>query len=460
MNKNKMNKILVFGDLILDHYIYGECSRISSEAPVQIVDIEKEEFVLGGAGNVANNLVAFGNDVDIISVIGDCENAHNLQSKLQKIGISIDYLLQEKNRLTSKKTRIIASKQQVLRFDKETTKDISSNSEEKVLMIYSKIIDNYKVVIFSDYGKGFFTENLTKSLIKIANSKNIKVLIDPKGNDYTRYSGAYLLTPNKIEAENATKMRINKGNLQEAIVKLKNDYSLTKSIITLSENGIAVFDDKFRTHPTQAKDIFDVTGAGDTVIAAIATKLACDENIDEAVKFANLAAGIVVAKIGSATATLEEIYHKHSKIVEFNKITYICQNLKKQNKKIVFTNGCFDILHLGHIKYLEEAKKLGDILIIGVNTDDSVRRLKGISRPINPEFDRSYLLSALETVDFIVLFDDDTPLDLIKNVRPEVLVKGADYKGKTVVGSEIAEQTKLIELIDGKSTTKIIKKIQ
>jgi D-beta-D-heptose 7-phosphate kinase/D-beta-D-heptose 1-phosphate adenosyltransferase len=455
-----MSRILVIGDLMVDNYLIGSCQRVSPEAPVQIVDIKDEKSVLGGAGNVVNNILSLGHHADILSVIGDCENTIKLRSLLVKSNISDEFLITEKDRKSSKKTRIIASKQQVVRYDSETVCDINTESETKLFELFSQLIDNYSVIILSDYGKGVLTNKLTKQIITLANQHNIKVLVDPKGSDYTKYTGAYLLTPNKTEAEKALGITIDLDNLAFATKALKDNHNLTKSIITLSENGIAIFDEHLRIHPTKAREVFDVSGAGDSVIAALAIKLMQSDDIDDAAEFANLVAGVVVAKIGTATATMDEVNAKQHHIKTREQIKIIAKNYQAQGKKIVFTNGCFDILHLGHIKYLEEAKKLGEVLIVGVNSDASVKRLKGETRPINPEFDRAYLLNALKSVDYTVIFSEDTPYELIKTIAPDVLVKGADYKDKEVIGSDIAKSTHLIEFTTGKSTTNIIKRIQ
>ena len=455
-----MEKILVIGDIIIDNYLIGDTQRISPEAPVPIVNIVEEKFALGGAGNVVNNLLAFEADVDIISVIGDDENTPVLNTLLKEKNINSDYLIVENNRAITKKTRIISSNQQVVRYDKETSKDIDKESSNKILDIYKRIVKNYKIVVLSDYGKGVLTDDLTSKIIQIANKEGSKVLADPKGSDYSKYSGSYLLTPNKKEAGIAINTSITKENILHAMQQLKSIYNLSISIITLSQNGIAVFDNELRIFPTQVQEVYDVTGAGDTVIAAIAYKLVQNYHIDDAIKFANLAAGIVVGKMGVATATVDEISATHHPIKTKSEIKTIVQKLKQQNKKIVFTNGCFDILHLGHIKYLEKAKKLGDVLIVGVNTDNSIKKIKGLKRPINPEYDRAYLLSSLKSVDYTVLFDENTPFELIKTIKPDTLVKGNDYANKEVIGSNIVNTVELIEFVEGKSTTQLINKIQ
>ena len=467
---NKKPNILVIGDLMIDHYLWGSCDRISPEAPVQVVNVKKESSVLGGAGNVINNLVTLGSVVDVISVIGNDSVANELKSLLEKIDVPTSNLVVENNRKTSKKSRLIASQQQVLRYDMESIDDINENSHKQIIQTLETNIDKYSSIILSDYGKGVLTTNLTKEIIKIANKNNIKVLVDPKGKDYSKYKGSYTLTPNKKEAMEATNIDIkDESSLIEALKSLKTQCELEVSLITLSEQGIAIFDDELTIKPTVAREVYDVTGAGDTVIASIAFALGNNLDIKDAIYFANLAAGVVVGKIGSATTTLDEIYeyeyslHKSnstSHIKTFDEIKTLSSKLHSQGKKIVFTNGCFDILHVGHVKYLEVAKSYGDVLILGLNADSSVKKLKGPTRPINSQDDRAYILASLESVDYVVIFEEETPYELIKLIKPHVLVKGGDYEGKEVVGQEIADELKLVQFVDGKSTTNTIKRIQ
>jgi len=468
--QGKSPKLLVIGDLMIDHYLWGSCERISPEAPVQVVNVKSESAVLGGAGNVINNLNALGAQVGVISVIGGCEISDELKALLGDIDVDTQYLITQKDRITSKKSRIIASQQQVVRYDRESTDEISHKSQKEILATFGNIISDYDGVLLSDYGKGVLTKELTTSLIAIANENNKKVLVDPKGLDYSKYKGAYLLTPNKKEASEATQININdEASLAQAITQLKTECDLDVSLITLSEQGVAIYDDKLRTHPTVAREVFDVTGAGDTVLASLGFALACEYEIDDAVEFANLAAGVVVGKIGSATTSLNEIIEYESSlnkstsdehIKTLSEITVLSEELKARGKKIIFTNGCFDILHAGHVRYLETAKSYGDVLILGLNSDRSVTALKGEGRPINIQMDRAYILAALEAVDYVVVFDKDTPYDLIKAVKPHVLVKGGDYEGKEVVGQDIADELKLVQFVDGKSTTRTIEKIQ
>ena len=463
-------KILVIGDLMIDKYLWGECTRISPEAPVQIINVKNETKVLGGAGNVAHNLVTLGSYVEVLSIIGGCEISNELRNLFRKINLGTDYLIEQKDRVTSKKTRIISSQQQVIRYDIESDEDISAVSEKRLIDIFKSIISKFELVILSDYGKGVITNYVAQEVIKVANYYGIKVIVDPKGSDYSKYSSAYLLTPNKKEASEATGINISdKNSLKAALIHLKDFCKLHTSLITLSEDGIAIFDEQFRSHPTVAREVFDVTGAGDTVIAALGYALAAKKDIDSAVVLANLAAGVVVGKIGSATTSFKEIIKYESllnnsdceeSVLSSEKFIEILEILRKSEKKIVFTNGCFDILHMGHVKYLEKAKKLGDILVVGVNSDDSVKRLKGKNRPINPLNDRCCVIASLKSVDFVIPFEEDTPIELITAIVPDILVKGGDYKEKKVVGEEIAKELVLIDFLEGRSTSNTITKIK
>jgi len=414
-------------------------------------------------------LVSLGAEVDIYSVVGDCENAEIILNLFNEINIDSSKLIHEKGRISSKKSRIIASNQQVIRYDQETNEDISKDSEEKLFNRLKKEIHKYDVVLLSDYGKGVLTNVLTSNIINYASKHKIKVLVDPKGRDYSKYNNAYLITPNKKEASEATGINIvDDESLTQATEKLKHDLNLAISVITLSEQGISVYEDSLKIFPTVAREVFDVTGAGDTVLAALGFALACDENINDAVIFANIAAGVVVKKLGSATSSLHEINEYISFIEESSTenrvktqedIKSICLDMKSKGKRIVFTNGCFDIIHIGHIKYLEEAKKFGDILIVGINSDSSVKKIKGDKRPINQQDDRAQIIAALKPVDYVIVFDEDTPYNLINTLKPNILVKGGDYKDKRVVGQDLVDELKIVNFVKDKSTTSTISKI-
>jgi len=464
----KIPQILVIGDLMIDHYLWGECERISPEAPVQIVDVKRENKRLGGAGNVIANLTSLGANVGVMGVVGDDTVGNEIENMLNLMNVRLEILVREKGRKSGQKSRLMAVHQQVIRFDKESRDEISKSSEDAILACFSKIINNYDAVLLSDYAKGVLSANLCQKIIQISNEKSKFILVDPKGKDYSKYRGATLLTPNRKEAMLATGIEIkDESSLEKAILKLKNDFDLKFSVITLSEKGVALHDKELEIIPAIAREVFDVTGAGDTVLATLGYALARGFNIKDALNLANKAAAVVVAKVGSATATIKEIieYDKshngdvlESKLKSASEIAEILKNRKQQ--KAVFTNGCFDILHSGHVKYLNKARNLGDMLIVGLNSDASVRRLKGPSRPINGQNERALLLSALYFVDFVVIFDEDTPYELIKRLSPDILVKGADYKDKEVVGSDIVAEVQLIDFEEGFSTTNLIEKIK
>ncbi|WP_169767443.1 D-glycero-beta-D-manno-heptose-7-phosphate kinase [Campylobacter curvus] len=462
----KKVEILVVGDLMLDHYIWGSCDRISPEAPVQVVKIAKETHRLGGAGNVVQNLLALGAKVSVASVVGDDEVGLRIKNMLSELGAGGGLILSEKGRESSIKSRVMASHQQVVRIDKESA--VKINLESELVQKVTENLKNFSVVLLSDYGKGVLSDKVCRDIINECVRLDIPVLIDPKGNDYSKYKNATLLTPNRKEASEATGIAIkNTIDLRAAIMKLKNELNLKYSIVTLSEEGIALFDKELEIFPAEAKEVFDVTGAGDTVLATLGFMLASKKDIKEAIKMANLAAAVVVAKIGSATANfgeIEELLRSRANAEFEHKIKsaeQVAEILSQRGeKKAVFTNGCFDILHAGHTRYLAKARDFGDILIVGLNSDASVRRLKGESRPINSQLDRACVLSGLGFVDYVVIFDEDTPLELIKKLRPDILVKGADYEGKEVVGSDIVKDVRLVEFVDGKSTSAIVKRIK
>ncbi|MDA9729474.1 D-glycero-beta-D-manno-heptose-7-phosphate kinase [SAR86 cluster bacterium] len=459
---SKKPKILVIGDLILDQYLWGHSSRISPEAPVPVIDITSKNFSLGGAGNVIRNLNSLGAKVEVVSVLSECSTSKKLKGLLKDLKIKT-HLFTQKNHIASKKTRVFSSRSQVLRFDSEDKLDLSSSLEIKIINKISSKIKEFDCVIISDYGKGVISKNISKSIIKISNSFSIKVLVDPKGTDFIKYKDCYLLTPNKKEASEALKIDLEvKNNIKPALLKLKNDLKVNVPLITLGADGIAYYDRGVRILPTASKEVFDVTGAGDTVISALSFAIASGARLEEAIKFSNIAAGIAVGKIGTAEVSIQEISKfmlDQDSLSENEKISNI-KNASNNGKKIVFTNGCFDIIHSGHIKYLEEAKNCGDILVVGINSDSSVKKLKGPDRPIINESDRVKVLSSIKHVDFVLVFNDETPLKLIKSIRPDVLVKGGDYKNKSIVGRSFAKETRTLSFIKNKSSSKIIKKIK
>ncbi len=455
--ENSKIKVAVFGDLMIDHYLIGTTDRISPEAPIPVINVQREEFRVGGAGNVVNNLIALGADVSIFSSIGKDRNGEQLLKLLNSIGADITGIEQIENRKTTIKSRVLSHSQQMIRFDSEDREDIDDEVVDKILTNFKKYILNFDIVLISDYGKGVISESLSQKVISISKSHNLKVIIDPKGEDYSKYKGAFLVKPNRKEAQEAIQ---NINSIDKIGLELIKRFQFENVIITLSEDGMKLFnqDKKIEHFPTEAREIFDVTGAGDTVLASLGVAIAVGVDLKKSIYFANLASAIVIGKIGTSTVSLNEIAnYKTEKVKTWQELKYILSI--HQDKKIVFTNGCFDILHIGHVKYLEEAKSFGDILIVGVNSDSSVKRLKGDSRPINGEDDRAYILGSLQSVDYVVKFEEDTPYKLINYLKPNILVKGGDYKDKQVVGAELVDEVRLVNFVEGKSTTKIIEKI-
>lgn len=474
-NRVKDIKALVIGDLMLDEYLWGKTERISPEAPVQVVDVVREDLRLGGAGNVVHNLVALGCQVGVCSVIGGDENGAHLRHAFTGKGVDISGVFEDPMRTTSMKTRVIASHQQIVRIDRESKEAISAAFEEKVIDFLRTQGKDYHVLVVSDYLKGVLTERILTEICRLGKESGIPVVVDPKGNDYGKYRGATILTPNRKEAETAASIAIrDDGALRQAAATLLTDLDLEALLITRSEEGMSLF---FKSGeevhiPTQAREVYDVTGAGDTVLSVLSIGLAAGLGFAEAARIANVAAGIVVGKLGTSTASPAEIVAEigrghldsETKIKNLDVLVNIVEGEKARGKKIAFTNGCFDLLHVGHVKYLQKARSFGDLLVVGLNSDDSVRRLKGESRPLIGQEERAHILAALDCVDYVVIFDEDTPQRLIETVKPAVLIKGGDYTPDRVVGRELVEsyggRVELVEFVDGKSTTNIIEKIR
>ena len=467
-------RVLVVGDLMLDEYLWGKAERISPEAPVQIVEVTREDLRMGGAGNVINNLVALGCQVVACSVIGGDDNGTQLQRAFTGKGVDVSGVFEDPMRATSRKTRVVAANQQIVRIDRETREPISAEFEERIVSFINERKEEFRAILISDYAKGVLTEKMLETIISIARENKIPVVVDPKGKDFSKYSGASILTPNRREAEMAAGIPIsNEEGLKEAARIILENVRLAALLITRSEKGMSLFLREGETvHiPTVAREVFDVTGAGDTVLAVLGVALACGRGYADAAQLANEAAGIVVGKIGTSTVSPAEIIaaigHGHrdteTKIKNLDVMASIVEVEKGKGRKVVFTNGCFDLLHAGHVKYLQKARSFGDLLVLGLNSDASVRRLKGEKRPLIGEAERGHILAALDCVDFVVIFDEDTPLRLIEALKPHVLVKGGDYTPDRVVGREIVEsyggRVELVEFVDGKSTTGIIEKI-
>lgn len=467
-------KCLVVGDLMLDEYLWGKTERISPEAPVQVVDVLREDLRLGGAGNVANNLLALGCQVTVASVIGEDENGWALLKSFSRQGIDTTPIFQEVGRRTGRKTRVIASNQQIVRIDRESREPLSEQVEQHLASWLQEHITGFDVLLVSDYLKGVLTPAVLATITATAAERKIPVLVDPKGTDYRKYRGATCLTPNRKEAEAASGVPIRDlESLNKAAETLMSQLELDNLLITRSEEGMSLFCGSGETvHiPTVAREVFDVTGAGDTVLALLACGLAGGLPLAEAARLANVAAGIAVAKLGTSTVTPAEIIaavsleHRDSdsKIKNREVLAEIIAGERAKGKRVVFTNGCFDLLHAGHVKYLQAARRLGDLLVLGLNSDASVRRLKGPKRPLIDEDERGHLMAALDCIDYVCLFEEDTPLELITALKPQILVKGGDYTPEGVVGKEVVEsyggRVELIPFVDGKSTTNIIEKV-
>ncbi|MBU7583986.1 MAG: D-glycero-beta-D-manno-heptose-7-phosphate kinase [Nostoc sp. TH1S01] len=467
-------KIAVIGDLILDQYLWGRVSRISPEAPVPVVRLEHETCSLGGAGNVAHNLAALGCQVQLIGVVGIDKEADILRSEILNLNIPTDGLVADITRPTTVKTRVISDSQQLIRLDNESTQKISQKVEQELLEYSIAQLDHVNIVILSDYNKGVLTDDFLQTFLAIAKQKQIPVLVDPKRSDYTAYSGATAITPNRSESELAVKRPLfTDKDFEVAGEELQRKYSFEAVLITRSEKGMTLFSDGKAYHfPTQAREVFDISGAGDSVIAILAASLLAGLSWTEAVELSNLGAGIAVQKVGTSPVYKEELLQvleqegistTNSKILRLPDLIRRIAAWRGEGKKIVFTNGCFDLLHVGHVVYLDKAKATGDILIVGLNADDSVKRLKGPERPIISESDRARVLASLSSVDAVVLFDQDTPIELIEAIKPDVLVKGADYREEQVVGASFVSsyqgEVVLVPLVDDRSTTKIASKI-
>ena len=465
INFNKA-KVLVVGDIILDTYCSGSVNRISPEAPVPIVEQKNVTNRLGGAANVALNLASLGADVGLMGIVGKDSNAQTVRNLLASASINA-HLIISSDTPTVNKIRISVDNHQMMRIDIEELYCGSCVSEMQVS--FDEKIHNYDVVIFSDYAKG--TLNCISSLISTCN-KNLKIsIVDPKGSDFKKYGGANFVTPNLKEFYAVAK-KSNDDSLETMGLDLCEFNSIESVLVTKSEKGMALYSTKYDSLelPTNAKEVFDVTGAGDTVVAVLGACLAIGVDIKTAVSLSNKAAGIVVGKAGTSVVTIHELlleeYGSQISGQEFNptELAYVINSLRADSRKVVMTNGCFDVLHVGHIEYLEKAKALGDYLVVLVNDDSSVSRLKGDSRPINSLTNRLKMLTRLRSVDAVMAFSEDTPEKIYNTLLPNVLVKGADYSVDEIAGSKAVlnagHSVVLIQMVDGFSTTSLIDKMK
>lgn len=445
---------------MLDQYFKGSVSRISPEAPVPVVKVTQTLSALGGAGNVAHNLASLRETVTLVGLTGKDANHSLLSALSSQSGIQLKTTQVDSPTIT--KIRVVGEHQQITRLDFEELFTVDSDQSASLFNAVQATPDLSGIII-SDYQKGTCSPDLCRKIIRWASTKNIPVFVDPKGADWSKYEGAFVITPNLKEVEDALKTSVQ--NTDEAVKKagleLMKVYSMNNLLITRSDKGMSLFKGETIHHyPTQAVEVYDVSGAGDTVIATLAWSYAKNPDIGEAIQIANMAAGIVVSKQGTVPVTYEELQHKlhpdSGKKQTLPSLLSLIELAKKEGKKIVFTNGCFDILHRGHVDYLRSARALGDILIVAVNSDRSVRHLKGSDRPVNGEQDRVEILTSLECVSFTVVFDEDTPARIIEAIRPDILVKGGDYKPQDVVGRENAGSVKIIPFVEGYSTTSVI----
>jgi len=467
-------RVLIVGDLILDRYVSGDVARISPEAPIPVLTAKRSEEKLGGAGNVAANLVAMGAKVEVAGVLGDDGWGRALRALLDELGIETGGCCVDATRPTIQKTRMMSGQHQMLRVDWEDARPVVGAARDALVASLPARVRAANAVVLSDYGKGVLVPEVIATVIAAARAAKIPVLVDPKGDDYGRYRGATLVTPNRKEAEQAVGRKLAKlEELPAAADELMKTADLDAAVITLGSDGIYWRDRRGESGrvAAQARAVYDVTGAGDTVVAQLAFYLADGVPLGPAVELANQAAAITVARLGThavsraeLSAALAEHAPHRGKVVRGTEVETLLAHWRRDGKRIVFTNGCFDVLHVGHVDYLRFSKSKGDVLIVGVNDDASVKRLKGPTRPVNGIDDRMEMLAALEMVDAVTSFSEDTPAKIVERVTPHVLVKGQDWADKGVVGREWVEAhggvVHLAPMVPGKSTTSILERAQ
>ncbi|MFW2331037.1 MAG: D-glycero-beta-D-manno-heptose-7-phosphate kinase [Nitrospinota bacterium] len=475
VKEHSSSEITVVGDIVLDKYVWGNVDRISPEAATKVLDVKDSEFRLGGAGNVAANVRSFGGTVKLVALLGDDIEADEVRKLLKHYKIAIRFLTTDKNdRKSSLKIRYMALRQQMLRVDVETRNEIGKKIEDQIFKKFQLAIGESKLVIISDYKKGMLTKSLLRRIILECKKKSIPTLVDPKGNDYSYYKGSTIITPNQKEASEASGIEINnESNLKKGASALLKVTDANHILITRGSSGMTLFNKKLRSHHFVAEslEVFDVSGAGDTVVAVLGALLAGGSQLEDAIKIANVAAGIVVGHLGARPilkeellAALEPTASIKDKIVTQKEAQLLALLTKKKREKVVFTNGCFDILHAGHLELLEKSKKMGDFLIVAINSDRSIRRLKGSFRPLIKAEDRAKLLAGLSSVDLVVIFEELDPAKLIEKLKPDILVKGGDYDLESIVGYDIVSRyggiVRMVPLVKGRSTTSIVDSIK
>ena len=461
-------RILIIGDVMLDQYWTGDTGRISPEAPVPVVKVQQENSVAGGAANVAMNAVALGAKVGIIGLIGQDEAGDTLDELLTQAGVKT-YWVRDSKQPTIRKLRIMSRQQQLIRLDFEEVPHAQNTSQ--LMIALAQHLPNYDLLVVSDYAKGALTD--VSDMIALANHLHKPVMVDPKGQDFDRYRGAMLIKPNLSEFQTIVGKVKGDAAIAQAGFQLMKDLSVSSLLITRSEAGMTLLQQSHEPMhiPTKAQEVFDVTGAGDTAMAVLAVSFASGLSLPAAVRLANEASGIVVQKLGTSTVTAEEldaVVHPvaHTGAIAENADTLATWIAKaqQQGERVVMTNGCFDLLHPGHVRYLRQAKALGDRLVVAVNSDASVKRLKGDTRPINGIDTRMEMLAALESVDWVISFEEDTPQSVICTVKPDILVKGGDYQANQIAGADCVwaagGEVQVLSFWDGHSTTKIIERLQ
>jgi D-beta-D-heptose 7-phosphate kinase/D-beta-D-heptose 1-phosphate adenosyltransferase len=473
-------KIALVGDFMLDRYVYGNADRLSPEAPVPVLRFDHEDCRLGGAGHVAADLAALGCVVKAIGIVGDDEAGNVLRKMLDDLKVDTSGIVVAKGRCTTSKTRLVGmaqqrSPQQMIRLDYEVATHVSADVASQLISVAGRAIADVDAVLIEDYNKGVLTPAVCQGVIAGAKSRSKQVLVDPpKISDYGKFAQATCLKLNRSEAEVATGMAARTPEqYARAARKLIDTLGLESVVITLDKDGAYVLtrEGLERRLTTRTRQVADVTGAGDMVLATLGAARAAGADWIDAVALANVAGGLEVERFGAVPVKPEEIILEllsdtHEHLGKERTLDALLKEVavhRAAGRKIVFTNGCFDLVHLGHVKYFQFARQQGDLLIVGVNTDDGIRRLKGPKRPVVTEDDRIGVLEELESIDYLVRFDTDTPIDLIKAIKPDVLVKGADYKKEQVVGWDIVEKAggkvALAPLIDGRSTSNVIKAI-
>lgn len=473
--------IVVVGDLMLDHYIYGSVRRISPEAPVPVLEFERESYSLGGAGNVACNLKNLGVRVSLLAAVGKDQLGDLLLGLPDIKEIDTSCVFASKSRITTEKTRILSgTNQQILRLDHEEKKLLEADEYDLVIRGFSAILEKgVDGVIISDYGKGFCGGVLCKEVISRCRQKGINVFVDPKGKTWGHYAGAFMITPNLKELSDAAGADIPNQDEEVAAASkgLLERFEIDNILVTRSERGTTLVNQRETLHQKcSEKEVFDVSGAGDTMISTLAAFISAGVSLRQGIFAANAAAQIVIQKAGTASVTAQELAAaveweigllegktsglRRGKLLTCEEAALRSKEWKTQGERVIFTNGCFDILHVGHIDAIRAARALGDRLIVGLNSDESVRRLKGDGRPINSVGARVKMLEALDAVDAVVIFEEDTPKELLSLIRPNVIVKGGDYSPEEVVGREYADEVAIVPLTQGYSTTSIIRKLE